>query len=109
MAGQEVVRQLEDVVAPDAQRRHDDLEAAQPVIEVGAEHPAIGQAGENLVPMSVVMNSYSHSAGGVGAVMGSKGVKAVVLDDTGMKMRSPKDPSGAWTTKTTAWSAPRTT
>jgi len=30
--------------------------------------------------------------GGVGAVMGSKGVKAIVLDDTGMKMRPPKDP-----------------
>lgn len=30
--------------------------------------------------------------GGVGAVMGSKGVKVFVLDDTGMKMRSPKDP-----------------
>lgn len=29
--------------------------------------------------------------GGVGAVMGSKGVKVIVLDDTGMKMRSPKD------------------
>ncbi len=30
--------------------------------------------------------------GGVGAVMGAKGVKAIVLDDAGMKMRSPKDP-----------------
>ncbi len=30
--------------------------------------------------------------GGVGAVMGSKGVKVIVLDDTGMKIRSPKDP-----------------
>ena len=30
--------------------------------------------------------------GGVGAVMGSKGVKVIVLDDTGIKMRSPKDP-----------------
>lgn len=30
--------------------------------------------------------------GGVGAVMGSKGVKVIVIDDTGMKMRSPKDP-----------------
>lgn len=30
--------------------------------------------------------------GGVGAVMGSKGVKIIVLDDTGMKMRAPKDP-----------------
>ncbi len=32
--------------------------------------------------------------GGVGAVMGSKGVKVIVLDDSGMKMRSPKDPEG---------------
>lgn len=30
--------------------------------------------------------------GGVGAVMGAKGVKVIVLDDTGMKMRPPKDP-----------------
>lgn len=30
--------------------------------------------------------------GGVGAVMGSKGVKVIVLDDSGMKMRLPKDP-----------------
>jgi aldehyde:ferredoxin oxidoreductase len=30
--------------------------------------------------------------GGLGAVMGSKGVKVIVLDDTGTKMRSPKDP-----------------
>jgi aldehyde:ferredoxin oxidoreductase len=30
--------------------------------------------------------------GGVGAVMGSKGVKVIILDDTGMKMRPPKDP-----------------
>ena len=31
-------------------------------------------------------------AGGVGAVMGAKGVKVIVLDDEGKKMRSPKDP-----------------
>jgi aldehyde:ferredoxin oxidoreductase len=30
--------------------------------------------------------------GGGGAVMGSKHVKVIVLDDTGMKMRAPKDP-----------------
>jgi aldehyde:ferredoxin oxidoreductase len=30
--------------------------------------------------------------GGVGAVMGAKGVKAIVLDDAGMGMRQPKDP-----------------
>jgi aldehyde:ferredoxin oxidoreductase len=30
--------------------------------------------------------------GGVGAVMGSKRVKAIILDDAGMKHRAPKDP-----------------
>ncbi len=30
--------------------------------------------------------------GGVGAVMGAKGVKAIILDDAGMKMRPPVDP-----------------
>ncbi|MGD8766035.1 MAG: aldehyde ferredoxin oxidoreductase C-terminal domain-containing protein [Desulfobacteraceae bacterium] len=30
--------------------------------------------------------------GGVGAVMGSKGVKVIVIDDAGMKARSPADP-----------------
>jgi len=30
--------------------------------------------------------------GGVGAVMGAKNIKVIVLDDTGMPMRSPKDP-----------------
>jgi aldehyde:ferredoxin oxidoreductase len=44
---------------------------------------AIGQAGENLVPMSVVMNSYSHSAGGVGGIMGSKNLKAIGVLGTG--------------------------
>jgi aldehyde:ferredoxin oxidoreductase len=30
--------------------------------------------------------------GGLGAVMGSKGIKVIILDDSGMKMRTPKDP-----------------
>jgi aldehyde:ferredoxin oxidoreductase len=30
--------------------------------------------------------------GGVGAVMGSKGVKVIVIDDAGMKARTPQDP-----------------
>jgi len=30
--------------------------------------------------------------GGAGAVMGAKGVKVLVLDDSGLKMRQPKDP-----------------
>jgi len=44
---------------------------------------AIGQAGENRVPLSVVMNSVSHSAGGVGAVMGAKNLKAVGVQGSG--------------------------
>jgi len=44
---------------------------------------AIGQAGENLVPLSVVMNSVSHSAGGVGAVMGAKNLKAIGVQGSG--------------------------
>jgi aldehyde:ferredoxin oxidoreductase len=43
---------------------------------------AIGQAGENLVPMAVIINSISHSAGG-GAVMGSKNLKAIGVRGTG--------------------------
>ncbi len=44
---------------------------------------AIGQAGENLVPMSVAVNSVSHSAGGIGAVMGFKNLKAIAVRGTG--------------------------
>ncbi len=44
---------------------------------------SIGQAGENLIPMSVVMNSVSHSAGGVGSVMGSKNLKAIGVVGSG--------------------------
>jgi len=53
--------------------------------EMGPESvvAAIGQAGENRVPLSVVMNSVSHSAGGVGAVMGAKNLKAVAVQGSG--------------------------
>ena len=44
---------------------------------------AIGQAGENLVPLSNIMNSVSHSAGGIGSVMGSKNLKAIGVVGTG--------------------------
>ena len=44
---------------------------------------AIGPAGENLVPMSNVMNSVSHSAGGIGSVMGAKNLKAIGIVGTG--------------------------
>jgi len=60
---------------------------------------SIGQAGE--MKMSAASIAFTdmelrptrHAGrGGVGAVMGAKGVKVIVLDDAGMGMRAPKDP-----------------
>lgn len=52
---------------------------------------AIGPAGENLVPYATIINSRNHSAGaGVGAVLGSKKCKAVVVE--GNKSVYVKDP-----------------
>ena len=60
---------------------------------------SIGPAGEmkmaaaSMACTDMELRPTRHAArGGPGAVMGSKGVKVIVLDDTGMKMRSPKDP-----------------
>ncbi|HIJ55658.1 MAG TPA: aldehyde ferredoxin oxidoreductase [Deltaproteobacteria bacterium] len=60
---------------------------------------SIGQAGEmkmsaaSIACTDMEMRPTRHAGrGGVGAVMGSKGVKVIVLDDSGMKMRAPKDP-----------------
>jgi aldehyde:ferredoxin oxidoreductase len=52
--------------------------------QMGAEAyvAAIGQSGENMVPMSVIINSVSHSAAG-GAVLGSKNLKAIGVRGTG--------------------------
>ncbi|MDY0236460.1 MAG: aldehyde ferredoxin oxidoreductase [Gudongella sp.] len=44
---------------------------------------AIGQAGENLVNLSVIMNGYSHSAGGHGSILGAKKLKAIGVLGTG--------------------------
>ena len=44
----------------------------------------IGPAGENLLPYSNIINSRNHSAGaGVGAILGSKKCKAVVVEGNG--------------------------
>lgn len=60
---------------------------------------SIGQAGEMKLSAATVaftdmeLRPTRHAArGGVGAVMGSKGVKVIVIDDAGCKMRSPKNP-----------------
>lgn len=54
--------------------------------EVGKEYSitTIGQAGENLVNQSCMLNAVSHSGGGgTGAVMGSKMLKAIAVYGTG--------------------------
>ncbi len=60
---------------------------------------SIGQAGEmKLAGASVAFTDMEQrptrhaGRGGVGAVMGAKGVKVIVVDDTGCKMREPADP-----------------
>jgi aldehyde:ferredoxin oxidoreductase len=60
---------------------------------------SIGPAGEmRLAAASIAFTDMElrparHAGrGGPGAVMGSKGVKVIVLDDTGLPMRQPKDP-----------------
>ena len=60
---------------------------------------SIGQAGEmKLAAASVAFTDMEQrptrhaGRGGVGAVMGSKGVKVIVIDDAGTKARSPADP-----------------
>lgn len=44
---------------------------------------AIGQAGENMVPLSIIRTGPSHSAGGHGGVMGSKRLKGIGIKGTG--------------------------
>ena len=60
---------------------------------------SIGQAGEMRLPAASIaftdmeLRPARHAGrGGPGAVMGSKGVKVIVLDDTDLPMRQPKDP-----------------
>jgi aldehyde:ferredoxin oxidoreductase len=60
---------------------------------------SIGQAGERkMCAASIAFTDMEQrptrhaGRGGTGAVMGAKGVKAIVLDDAGMSMRAPKDP-----------------
>ncbi|KJS33016.1 MAG: aldehyde:ferredoxin oxidoreductase [Desulfatitalea sp. BRH_c12] len=60
---------------------------------------SIGQAGEmklgaaSIAFTDMELRPTRHAGrGGVGAVMGAKGVKVIVLDDTGTAMRQPKNP-----------------
>ncbi len=75
------------------------IDALKPIHGDKAAYISIGQAGEmKLAAASIActdmeLHPTRHAGrGGVGAVMGSKGVKVIVLDDEGTKMREPKDP-----------------
>lgn len=64
-----------------------------------AAYMTIGTAGEmKLLAASIACTDPEKrptrhcGRGGTGAVMGAKRVKAIILDDTGLKMRPPKDP-----------------
>jgi aldehyde:ferredoxin oxidoreductase len=64
-----------------------------------AAYISIGPAGEMKMPVASVAftdmetRPTRHAGrGGVGAVMGSKGVKVIILDDAGTKIRQPNDP-----------------
>lgn len=63
---------------------HASTEALNRVEGVDCCVAAIGPAGENQLPYACVINSRSHSAGGgLGAVMGSKNLKSIVVQGTG--------------------------
>jgi aldehyde:ferredoxin oxidoreductase len=87
------------------------------VDKIKAEHGekvaciSIGQAGEmKMAAASVACTDMEQrptrhaGRGGVGAVMGSKGVKVIILNDAGMQMRQPKDPD-AFKEANKAWVA----
>ena len=69
-----------DIVGKDIQEVENGLRKSLQAGERDVSIFAIGPAGENLVPYSVVSGDRGHVAahGGVGAVMGSKNLKAVV-------------------------------
>jgi aldehyde:ferredoxin oxidoreductase len=58
-------------------------EAIADILGTSSVVTAIGQAGENLVPMSVAINSISHAAEGIGSIMGSKNLKAIGVCGSG--------------------------
>ena len=75
------LRDAEDLWGKDAHETTDLVKAAT---DDEAKVACIGPAGENLVKFACIMNEYNRAAGrsGVGAVMGSKNLKAVAVRGT---------------------------
>lgn len=80
--GSAVLRPADDLWGLDTHRTTDAILART---DANASVAAIGPAGENLVKMAAIMNDKHRAAGraGVGAVMGSKNLKAVAVKGTG--------------------------
>lgn len=71
--------------------------------EIGSDAhvAAIGQAGENMVRQSCIMTDRSHSAGGLGSVMGAKNLKAIGVKGSGrLEIKADKD---EWKNLVTEW------
>ncbi len=75
------LRDAEDLWGKDA---HDTTDLIKAATDDEAKVACIGPAGENLVKFACIMNEYNRAAGrsGVGAVMGSKNLKAVAVRGT---------------------------
>ena len=78
---------------------YDLIEKLKPIYGDKMACLSIGPAGERKMAIASIactdmeLRPSRHAGrGGPGAVMGSKGVKVIVLDDTGMPTRAPKDP-----------------
>lgn len=71
---------------------YETTDAVKEETDENAKVACIGPAGENLVKFACIMNDYARAAGrsGVGAVMGSKNLKAVVVKGSkGVKVADP--------------------
>ena len=78
---------------------YDLIEKIKPVYGEKVAVMSIGPAGEMKMAAATIavtdreMRPSRHAGrGGVGAVMGTKGIKAIIIDDAGTKMRQPKNP-----------------
>jgi len=91
--------QISDAADYKGLMNYDLIEKIKPVYGEKIAVMSVGPAGEMKMSAATVavtdreMRPSRHAGrGGVGAVMGSKGIKAIIIDDAGMKMRQPKNP-----------------
>jgi aldehyde:ferredoxin oxidoreductase len=85
--------ELRDATGLWGMNAHDTTDAIRDVTDDDAKVSCIGQAGENLALMACIMNEMHRAAGrtGVGAVMGSKNLKALAVVGTGpVKVADPE-------------------